>query len=139
MLILSLAFSKLVYGYYANNVFHFFQFFMYVILFCMLYFFIFWQFIISNTFYLLYVFFLSFKINIDNFGSKTWLENMLLDTKCSFHKWKIGIRPGSFMCWEIFNLYLLLSIIFTIFHSLVFFEFNNFFNNFYNAKCLASI
>ena len=102
-------------------------------------FFVFWQFTISNIFYSLCILPSSLsKISIGSYSSKTWLGNALSSAKCSFHRWKMDVKPVFLMCWEISNLYPLLSIILIIFHGPAFFELNNFFDNFFKAKYFAS-
>ena len=109
---------------------------MYIALYYMLYHFVFPQSTISSTFHFLYVSLLLSEISISGSDSKTWPGNALSDTKCSFHGWKISIRLASLMCWEISSLYLLLSIIFTIFYNPAFFKFNDFLDNFSKKSAL---
>ena len=86
LLIFSLAFSKLIYSYHISNLFHFFQFSIYIILYCILYLFVFWQSTIFSIFYFLYVLLLLFEIIISGSGSKTWPENALSSAKYSFYR-----------------------------------------------------
>ena len=63
-------------------------------------FFVLQQSIISSTSHLSCALSLSlFWIDIRGSGGKTCLGNRLLGAKYSFHRWKIGVKPVSFMCW----------------------------------------
>ena len=136
-LIFSLAFSKSIQDCHAGAAFHSSQLLIYIALYWILYLFVLRQLIISNTFYILYILLLLFWINIEDSDSKTWPGNRLLGAKYSFHRWKIGMRLASFMCWEISSLYALLSMILLIFQNSTFLILSNFFD-FFNAKYLTS-